>query len=231
MSEKYLEDNKKPSIFGKLAPTIISVGSIATAVVITSPGITSSLGLVQQVENDSQSGSEVDAITADSLPALEPNGDVPQQTTTADAGQSASTPAQAEVSTIDQPALETQNTAQPTTETNPSVETVVVETPVPASEPVPVAEPTPVTDPAPNASSATWVADSGSSETVIDQGTSATATENNSSATPYYDDDDDDDYEGGYDYDGDDDDHDDDDDDYDDDHDDHDDEHDDDDDD
>ena len=220
MSEKYLEDNKKPSLLGNLAPTIISVGSIATAVVITSPGITSSLGLVQQVENDSQSGSEVDAITADSLPALEPNADVPQQTTTADAGQSASTPAQAEVSTIDQPLLETQNTAQPITETNPPVETVVVETPVPASEPVPVAEPTPVTDPAPNASSATWVADSGSSGTVIDQGTSATATENNSSATPYYDDDDDDDYEGGYDYDGDDDDHDDDDDDYDDDHDD-----------
>jgi hypothetical protein len=239
MSEKYVEDNKKPSIFSRMAPAVISIGSLATAALVTTPGLADSFALTQTVDNDSQDSTAVINGKSTDLPPIPT-----QEADTSVAGDQV-TPASADVSNTVDSTSGTQGsasdgvnttastgTALPATGSNEQVgvETgVVAEQPV-LNEPAPVVvEPVPVEQPAANNSSSTWVQETpssggGSTGTVIDQADpSGTSSGNTSSPTPYYDDDDDDDHGDQYDdddHDDDDDDHDDHDDDDDDDHDD-----------
>lgn len=228
MSEKYVEDNKKPSIFSRMAPAVISIGSLATAALVTTPGLADSFALTQTVDNDSQDATTAINGNATDLPP------VSSQEADAPVAGDQVTPASPDVSNAADSTSETQGSvsdvvsptavtgdALPATGSNEqvSVETgVVTEQPV-ANETVPVVvEPVPVEQPAANNSSSTWVQETpstggGSNGTVIDQtGAAETATGNTSSPTPYYEDDHDD-HDDDYDYD--------DDDDHDDDHDDH----------
>lgn len=188
MSKKYLEDNKKPSAISRMAPAMISVGSIAAAVVITAPGLADSLAFTETLENDSQ----LDAISpqATDLPAIaEPTAEPQAANNTTDSmATGADAPASVEP-------LNSTATLEPVT----PIEQVVSEPSVlPDTNVVDsvVTVPVPVDQPAANNSSATWVDEGSSAESVIDQQNPVeTPVGNNSSATPYYEDDDHDDDE------------------------------------
>jgi hypothetical protein len=212
MSKKYIEDNKKASLASRMAPAVISVGSIAAATVITAPGLADSLAFTMGAENDSQIDSAApqatdlpEAITDQSAnpPQTEPVSEATQSTAEASEPMPTEDSPEARVQTLNQTSPTQTSTETSTPTPVPSSSTQPVEAVVAQPEvvldpitPEPVAvEPVVVEQPAANNSSSTWVGEgSSSSSSVIDQQTPVTSeTGNSSSATPYYEDDDDDD--------------------------------------